>query len=186
MFRIVSYESTPEGNTRFIVESDDSTTAILLRLFSQADKFAQMLHNRLTTESRLESSQKTRTEKMARAGRSRADLLKRFREIRGSHSQRLKILKEKLACEGNEMTLDRLSAAIQIAREEEKLHKQLQVKELIRQGKTLSEIASSLSIPKSTAARYARAKGYEERSLMKIVDHPKEAGLSENRYLHHD
>lgn len=156
MFRIVGFESTPDGKTRFTVETDDSTTGLFLRFFTQADKFAQLLHYRLTTESRLDASQKSVPEKMARMQMSRAQLLTTFREIRGTPSQRINILQEMCIGNGTHVTQDRLFAQLQLAREEETEDKIASVKRLIRKGKTLGQIAAALDIPKSTVARLSR------------------------------
>ena len=185
MFKIIEYRNI-SGKILITVETDNFTSALMLRFLTEADKFAELFHYRLTTESRIDSSQKTNPEKMARARRSRANLLKKYREIPGSRPQRMRILKEMFISEGVEITLDRLTAKLQLATEEEKLHKQLQVKQMIRKGKSLNEIASELSIPKSTASRYAREKGFAKRSLLTIVDQPKEAQPRGNRYRHND
>ena len=185
MFKIIDYRNT-SGKILITVETDDATSALMLRFLSAADKFAELFHYRVTTESRLDASQKTFPEKMARARRFRTDLLRKYRDIPGSRLQRLRILKEMCVSDGMEITLDRLTAMIQIAVEEEKSHKKLQVKRLIRKGKTLNDIALELSIPSSTAARYARAKGFVKPSLLTIVDPPKEERPRGNRYRRND
>lgn len=181
MFKITDYRNI-SGKIILTVETDDATSALMLRFLSAADKFAELFHYRVSAESRLYASQKTCPEKMAQARSSRSGLLRKYREIPGSRIQRMRILKEMLASEGIKMTLDRVIATIQIATEEEKLHNKLQTKHLIRKGKSLNEIASELSIPKSTVARYAREKGFSKRSLLKVVDQTdKRLDTSRNR-----
>lgn len=132
-------------------------------------------HYRLTTESRIDLSQKNRSEQMAQARNSRGDLQRKYREIKGSRPQRIRIQKEMLITEGMKITQNRIAAKLQMAIEEEKLLKQLVVKWLICKGKTIEDIASTLSISKSTVARYARAKKTKKGSLLALVDPPVEA-----------
>jgi len=76
--------------------------------------------------------------------------------------------------EGMEITQDRLITKLQIAMEEEKIHKQTLIKGLIKKGKSIGDIVSALSIPKSTVARYARAKGTAKPTLLRVVEQQKE------------
>lgn len=175
MFKINDFRINSSGKVLITIETDDFTSALMLRFLSEADKFAEIFYYRLKTEARINSSQKNRSEKMAQARKSRADLLRRYREIEGSRTQRIRILKEMCIIEGIEITQDRLAAKLQLALEEEKSHKQLQVKRLIKKGKTIENIASSLSIPKSTVARYARAKIAKKQSMLSIVETAGEA-----------
>jgi len=119
---------------------------------------------------------------MAHARGSRADLLKKYRGIPGSRLQRIRILKEMHIAEGVEITQDRLAAKLKLALEEEKSRKQLQVKRLIKKGNTIENIASTLSIPKTTVARYARVKGSAKPSLLKIVEPHNEVITKGDRY----
>ncbi len=171
---IVNYRKDSR-KTFITIQTDDATSALMLRFLSAADKFAELFHYRVVIERNQEAYQNTKHEKMARARRYRTDLLKRFREIPGSRMQRLRILKEMCLSEGKEITLDRLIATIQVAAEEEKILKIMKVKQLIRKGKSLKDIAMELSITKSTAARYAQAKGYAKSSMLKIVEPRMEA-----------
>jgi hypothetical protein len=79
-----------------------------------------------------------------------------FRELPGTRPQRLKILKEMYISNGTYITQDRLDAMIKMAQEEEKKVTLLRIKKLIHKGMSLSDIASTLNVPKSTVARYAR------------------------------
>lgn len=158
MFRIIGFERT-DGKIRVVVETDDNTTVFLLRLFAEAEKFAHLLHYRMTTESRLDESRKSAPEKTARLRRNRAELLKTFREIPGPHGLRMRILREMCIGNGVEVTLDRLTAQLTLAREEEREGKRFSVKRLIKKEKTLGEIAAALDLPKSTVARFARSLG---------------------------
>lgn len=185
MFKIVSYLKD-SGKTLITVQTDDATSALMLRFLSAADKFAELFHYRLRTESQLDASQKCNPEKMAQASRSRADLLKRFRQIPGFRPQRMKMLKEMLLIEGEEITLDRLTAKLQLAVEEEKGRKQMRVKRLIKQGKSLREIADMLQIPKSTAGRYARAEKAAKASLVRVVGRRAAVEPWEDRKTHEE
>jgi hypothetical protein len=154
MFKIIDYRNS-SGKILITIETDDLTSSLFLQFLSEADKFAELFHYRLTIEKRIDSSQKNKPEQLARATKSSAALLKKYKEIIGSPQQRLKILRQMCITEGIEITQDRLAAKLQLATEEEILHKQTPVKMLKRKDKTLDDIASALSIPKSTVARYA-------------------------------
>lgn len=154
---------------------------MMLRFLSEADKFAELFNYKAKTASRLDSSQKSNPEKMVHARRSRADLLKKFREIPGSTAQRMRILKEMFLSEGIQITLDRLSAKLQLARVEEKLHQQTLVKRLKRKGNSCDEISSALNIPKSTVARYTKAKKTAKKSSLVLVEPAEKANLTGDR-----
>ena len=83
MFKIINFQFTSDGKTRLTVETDDSSTGLMLRLFSQDDKFAKLLQYRVQTESRLDASQKSAPEKMARMRDHLSKMLKMFRERGG-------------------------------------------------------------------------------------------------------
>ena len=172
MFRIVGFESTPEGKSRITIETDDSSTRLMLRFFSQADKFAQVFQYRIQTESRLDVSQKSKPVQMAQMRKNRVRMLEKFREISGTRSQRLRILQEMCIGEGVKITQDRISAQLQIALEEEKEVYRLRIKRLIRKGKSIGEIASSLGLPKSTVARYAKARKTDKPSVSRVYPLP--------------
>jgi hypothetical protein len=156
VFKIIDYRNS-SGKILVTIETDDATSALMLRFLSAVDKFAELFHYRVSTESRLTASQKTFPEKMVRARSFRADLLRRYRELLGSRLQRLRILKELCIVGGVVITQDRLSAALQIALEEEREGKLISIKKLILKGKSISDIATALDLPKSTVARFARS-----------------------------
>jgi len=122
MFKIIDYRSS-SGKILITIETDDLTSSLFLQFLSEADKFAELFHYRLTTEKRIDSSQKNKPEQLARATKSRADLLKKYKEIIGSRQQRLKILRQMCITEGSEITQDRLIEKLHLAIEEDKLHK---------------------------------------------------------------
>jgi len=190
MFRIVDFRNVG-GKIRMVIETDDLIPVLMLRLFSQAEKFAQLFHYRVTSEARFHSSQKTKPVKMAQMRLHRAEILKRFRDIpSGSRQQKLKILQELSMLEGIRITQDRLSAQLQIALKEEKEGKVFKVKRLIRKGITIEEIASALNLSKSTVARIARSlKGSTQSpsltkgSVLAIAECPPEASSSKKPAL---
>lgn len=122
MFKIIDYRSS-SGKILITIETDDLTSSLFLQFLSEADKFAELFHYRLTTEKRIDSSQKNKPEQLTRATKSRADLLKKYKEIIGSRQQRLKILRQMCITEGSEITQDRLIEKLHLAIEEDKLHK---------------------------------------------------------------
>ena len=172
MFKIVDFQSFPDGKSRITIETDDSSTRLMLRFFSQADKFAQVFQYRIQTESRLEASQKSKSVQMAQMRQNRARMLEKYREIAGTHNQRIKILQEMCIGEGVKITQDRISAQLQNAREEEKEVHIVRIKRLIRKGKSIGEVASSLGLPKSTVARYAKAKKTDKPSVWGLYPLP--------------
>lgn len=134
MFKIIDYRNS-SGKILITIESDDFTAALFLRFMSEADKFAEIFHYRQRIEKNVALIQKGKHERMAHARQIRAELLKMYKEISGSRRQRLKILYEMCLLEGMEITQDRLITKLQIAMEEEKIHKQTLIKVLIRKGK---------------------------------------------------
>lgn len=158
MFRIVDFRPV-DGKIRVTLETDDNTTVLLLRLFSKAADFAHILAYRMSIESRLNASQKSKAEIMGRMRRNRAELLKTFREIPGPHGLRMKILREMCIGNGVEVTNDRLAAQLALAREEERKGQRFAVRRLIKKGKSIREIAAALGMPPSTVARVSRELG---------------------------
>jgi hypothetical protein len=158
MFQIVGFEKA-DGKIRVTLETDENTTVLMLRLFTKAAEFAHVLAYRIATESRLDASQKSRPENMARLRRNRAELLKAFREIPGPHGLRMKMLREMCIGDGVEVTNDRLTAQLALAREEERKGKRFAVRRLIKKGKSIREIADALGMPPSTVARISRELG---------------------------
>lgn len=178
MFQIVGFEKA-DGKIRVTLETDENTTVLMLRLFTKAAEFAHVLAYRIATESRLNASQKSRPENMARLRRNRAEFLKTFREIPGPLGLRMKILQEMCIGDGVEVTRDRIAAELTLARQEERERRKFDVRRLIRKGKSLGDIAAALDVPRSTVARISRAlRGTRkrdarvERSVLALAERP--------------
>ena len=156
MFKIVDFRNM-DGKIRITIETDDSTTVLMLRFFSQADKFAELFHYRATTASRLESRQKNRPVLMAHAKEFRAEQLRQYRALPGNRNERLSIMKEMRAMIGQIVTLDRLGAELSVAIEEERAEKIERIILMRENGRSLLEISQELGIPTSTVRRYMQS-----------------------------
>ena len=155
MFQIIDFHHV-NGKLRTTIEADDQFFGMFVRFIRMAQKFCILLDYKLKKEKEIMDFSKTGPLRKKRAGRARARMLSEFRKIPGTRSQRLKILQEMCIGDGVEITQDRISTQLQLASQEEKEKRNLHIKLLIHQGKSISEIASSLCVTKTTVARYAQ------------------------------
>jgi hypothetical protein len=155
MFKIIDFQHI-NGKLKTTIEADDQFFGMFIRFIRMAQKFCILLDYKLKKEKEIMDFSKTGPLRKKRAARARARMLKEFRNVPGTRSQRLNILQEMCIGDGIEVTQDRLDAQLQLASQEEKKKHHLRIKLLIHKGKSISEISSSLGLAKTTVARYAQ------------------------------
>jgi len=155
VFKIVDFQKI-SGKIRMTIETEELDASIFLQFFDKVSEFAQLYRYRVTAQSKLDLSQKNRPEKMELAYRKYREELTRFRELKGTPIERIRILKNLRAAQGEDVTLDGIMAELKIAREEERNDKLNNIVHLSRKGYPLDKIASELKIPRSTVSRYLK------------------------------
>ena len=156
MFKIVDFRNM-DGKIRMLIETDDFTTVLRLRLFSQVDKFAELFHYRVSTASKMEVRQKNRPVKMAQAKEFRAEQLRQYWSLSGNRNERIRIMKELRAMIGQNVTQDRIGAELSIAMDEERAERMERIILMINEGFSHREISHRLGIPTSTVRRYMKS-----------------------------
>jgi len=155
MFKILDFQRK-DGKIRMIIETDDSSTVLFFRFFSDIQKFIETYYFLQRSASQIELSQKNRPLKLEQASLARRKQLQLFRELEGSRYQRFCVLKELRAIQGENVTIDRISAQIQYAMEEEKVQLIDNVHQLFQKGYSSQQISKEIGIPKSTVSRYLK------------------------------
>jgi hypothetical protein len=155
MFKILDFHRK-DGKIRMVIETDDSSSVLFFQFISDIQKFIETYYFLQRSASQIDLSQKNRPLKLEQASLARRKQLQLFRELEGSRYQRLRVLKELRAIHGENVTIDRLSAQIQYAIEEEKVHLIDKVNELSKKGYSSQQISKEIGIPKSTVSRYLK------------------------------
>jgi len=110
-----------DSKIRMFIETDDSSTVLFFRFFSDIHKFIETYYFLQRFASQIDLSQKNRPVKLDQASNARRKQLQLFRELEGSCYEHLRQLKELRAIHVENVTIDRISAQIQYAMEEEKV-----------------------------------------------------------------
>ena len=155
MFKILDFHRK-DGKIRMVIETDDSSSVLFFRFFSDIQKFIDTYYFLQRSASQIDLSQKNRPVKLEQASLARRKQLKLFRELEGTRYQRLRVLKELQASQGENVTIDRISTQIQLAMEEERAQLLDNVHHLSKKGYSSQQISKEIGIPKSTVSRYLK------------------------------
>ena len=155
MFKILDFHRK-DGKIRMFIETDDSSSVLFFRFFSDIQKFIETYYFLQRSASQIDLSQKNRPVKLEQASLVRRKQLQLFRELEGSRYQRLRQLKELRAIQGENVTIDRISTQIQLAIEEEKTQLIDNINQLSQKGYSSQQISKEIGIPKSTVSRYLK------------------------------
>jgi hypothetical protein len=155
MFKIIKYRNH-SGKILMTIETDDQMAADFCRFFGTINKFVDLFNYRVRSAKNFDLYQKTAPHKLALLKKEFAEQLERFCNMSGTHIEHMRILKEILVSNGEQITLDRIEAEIRRAIQYEKDDIQLKIKSLLDNGKSLNEIAKIVNLPKSTVARFIK------------------------------
>ena len=95
-----------------VTETDDSSFVLFFRFFSHIKKFIETYYFLQRSASQIDLSHKNRPLKLEQASLARRKQLQLFRELEGSRYERIRLLKEIRATQGENVTIDRISAQI--------------------------------------------------------------------------
>ena len=176
MFRVVDF-CRKDGKLRLTVETDDSYTPMFLHFLQESQKFTELFRYKLQTASAIEVYQKSYPAKVEQAMKLYAEQLALYRELPGTHRERINVLKQQRISNGEKVTLDGIEAQLRIARAEEKKSRLSRIAALRAQGIKIRDIAKLLEIPVSTVAnslKKLRPGGKSDRSTVAVPDRPKD------------
>ena len=173
MFKIIDFQHIG-GKIRIVIETDDQSSALFFRFFSEIQKFIDLYYFFLRSASQLELYQKNKPARMEQVYAAQAKQLEQYRELSGTRMEKLRILKEMRNVMGENVTLDRINAEISSALKRERNNNMLIINKLHEDGYSLHEISTKLAINKSTVSRYLK-KG--------IPESPKEVSPLPSRVL---
>ena len=100
--------------------------------------------------------QKTAPHKLALLKKEFAEQLEQFRKMPGTRIERMRTLKEIRVSNGERVTLDQIDSELRHAKKNESDILLNSIKDMYDKGKSLSDISSSLNLPKSTVSRYLK------------------------------
>ena len=155
MFKILDFHRK-DGKIRMVIETDDSSSVLFFRFFSDIQKFIDTYYFLQRSASQIDLSQKNRPLKLEQESLARRKQLQLVRELKGTRCERLRKLKELQAIKGENVTIDRISAQIQYVMDEEKVQLIDNVHKLSRKGYPTKQISKEMGIPKSTVSRYLK------------------------------
>jgi len=93
---------------------------------------------------------------MALVRKAQAEQLDRFRSMPGTRIERMRTLKEIRDSNGERVTLDQIDSELRHAKKNEIDILLNIIKDMSDKGKSLSDISTSLNLPKSTVSRYLK------------------------------
>ena len=155
MFKIIKYRNH-SGKIQMTIETDDQMAADFCRFFGVVNKFLDLFNYRVRSAKNFDLYQKTAPHRLALLKKEFAEQLERFRSMPGTRIERLRVLKEIRASNGESVTLDRIDAEIRRAKQYEREDKLLLLNQLLDSGKTMSEIVETMDMPRSTVARMVK------------------------------
>lgn len=168
MFKITDFHRAGD-KIRMVIETDDPSSVLFFRFFSEIQKFIELYHFRFRSASQIDLSQKNKPVRMAQVKRFRVEQLEMFRKLKGTRIERFRLIKILRESNGEKVTLDRINAEISIAKEDERNDNILNIHKLSKEGYSIHQISTELGISKSTISRYLK-KGIPE--LQKEVPSP--------------
>ena len=155
MFKIIKYRNH-SGKIQMTIETDDQMAADFCRFFGVVNKFLDLFNYRVRSAKNFDLYQKTAPHRLALLKKEFAEQLERFRSMPGTRIERLRVLKEIRASNGESVTLDRIDAEIRRAKQYEKEDNLLLLNQLLDSDKTMSEIVETMDMPRSTVARMVK------------------------------
>ncbi len=155
MFKITDFHRV-DDKIRMVIETDDQSSVLFFKFFSDIQKFIETYHFNLRSASQIDLYQKNKPARMAQVNRFYAEQLETFRKLKGTRIERFRLIKMLRESNGDPVTLDRIMAEIKIAIENERIEKLNKISQLANNGYSISQISNEMGIPKSTVSRYCR------------------------------
>ena len=119
MFKITDFHRAGDM-IRMVIETDDPSSALFFRFFSDIQKFIDLYHFLLRSASQIDLYQKNKPARMAQLKCFRTEQLETFRKLKGTRIERFRLIKVLRESNGDKVTLGRIMAEIKIALDEER------------------------------------------------------------------
>ena len=168
MFKITDFHRSGDM-IRMVIETDDPSSVLFFRFFSDIQKFIDLYHFLLRSASQIDLYQKNKPARMAQLKCFRTEQLETFRKLKGTRIERFRLIKVLRESNGDKVTLGRIMAEIKIALDEERNEVFNKVSQLSIKGYSITQISTEIGIPKSTVSRYLKKVSSEH---IKVISSP--------------
>lgn len=193
MFRNLEVEKTDQGEFRVSFVTDQAAMLRFIKFFRLSAKEADFFYHKTLQAIRTAElrSRKLDPSKQEAVRWERKQILRKYRELSGTHRDRFNALRRHLLEEGKPVSYDGLQAVLQIAREQERTEKLAEIRRLLEQGIPYREIARRLGGSPTTVINSARDAGIYldrttlEKNLANTVQKLDREGLSARQIANH-